>query len=310
MPAPSHAAKHTFYYLLILVTLSFCAIGIGQIVFQIINSSFPDVAFIYQAAFNQDVLRFGLSAVIVTSPIYWFISRAINNELAAGGLDKESKIRKWLTYLLIFAASVTVIGFLMGILNSFLNGELTIKFVLKALSAIVISAIVFAYYLYDIRRVKFTKDKVIRIFGISFWVIILVSIVAGFFFIDSPTKVRALREDEERLNRLMNVSYQVEEYNRQNNKMPENLELIKDMVYQDNLVDPITGNRFEYKVLDNSKYQLCADFNFSNREPEGTEKYSGYYQPGWLHDAGNYCFERKVEKPVKELKEVPLPPIS
>lgn len=310
------AARHTFYYLLVLVTLSFTAIGVGQILFQIINSLFPETTFLYDTVFDQEILRFGMSSVIVAGPIYWFVTRAINKELAEHHLDQQSRVRKWLTYLILFASAVIVIGFLMGILNNFLNGELTVKFILKAITAIGIAGLVFGYYLHDIRRDKFGSDKAVVMYRNIFLVLTIGSLIASFFFVDSPFKARAIREDDERVNRLQNISWQVENYYRENNTLPTGLEDIEDRLTRNALIDPVSGERLEYRSLGGNSYELCADFELSNREsdqPNVRYKFDG----DWLHDAGRKCFEKKVNvdekgQPLRvpEFQEVPLPPVS
>lgn len=53
-------------------------------------------------------------------------------------------------------------------INNFLAGEFILSFILKAVSMLLISAAVFAFYLYDIKRTKVTdKSLVMRIFFFS-----------------------------------------------------------------------------------------------------------------------------------------------
>jgi len=62
--------------------------------------------------------------------------------------EKESGIRKWLTYFILLVSAVVMIGWLIGTISSFLNGELSLKFILKSLTSILISALIFSFYLY------------------------------------------------------------------------------------------------------------------------------------------------------------------
>ena len=93
--AHSHTAKHTFYYLLALVTLGFVATGLGGIIFQVINAWFPEPAPYYESYFSQGTLRFGISSVIVAGPLYALITHLINKELQKGTMHADSAIRKW-----------------------------------------------------------------------------------------------------------------------------------------------------------------------------------------------------------------------
>lgn len=310
MAQKGSAAKHMFYYLLALVTLGFAAIGLGQILFQMINASFPETTYYYESAYSSYVLRFGISSVIVAGPIYGLISYLINRDLSKGTLDKDSAVRKWLTYLILLASVFTVMGFLIGFLNSFLLGELTVKFILKVLSAIAISSLIFAYYLYDIRREKFASKTVIRIFGVATLIIAIATLVGGFMVIESPSKVRSLREDDERVNRLRNISYQVEAYYGENKKVPDDLSPLEKNILTYNFKDPVTEKPFEYRVLDAKKYELCAEFVNSNKDTqeEYPADYYSYPDPAWLHDVGRQCFEKKIpdylDQPVTNIPPV------
>lgn len=311
MAQKGSAAKHMFYYLLALVTLGFAAIGLGQILFQIINASFPETTYYYESAYSSYVLRFGISSVIVAGPIYAFISYLINRDLSKGTLDKDSAVRKWLTYLILLASVFTVMGFLIGFLNSFLLGELTVKFVLKVLSAIVISALIFSYYLYDIRREKFVSKTAIRSFGVLTLVVTVATLVGGFMIIESPSKVRSLREDEERVNRLRNISYQVEEHFRVNKKLPSDLAPLEQNLLEYNLKDPVSEKPFEYRMVDSKTYELCAEFMNSNREKqeEYPADYYSYPDPAWLHDVGRQCFEKKIPDSLDQPLDIAPKPV-
>lgn len=300
------AARHTFFYLLALFTLSFTAIGVGQILFQIINHLFPETVYTYDTAFDDEILRFGITAVVVSAPIFFLCTRTINRELAKKKLDLHSLVRKWLTYLILLLTSVTIIIDLMVTFYSFLSGEITTKFLLKAAIILGISALIFFYYLYDINREKFiVEDKKIRMFRNSFFGVLLLTLSLGLYFNTSPGAVRAEREDQERVNRLSSIHYQVENYYQDEGSMPENLEMIEDRLYDGGIEDPVTDELFTYSITGEESYQVCATFSYSNREREIN---NGYWRdPDWLHDAGEQCFEKTVE-PRYELREVPLPP--
>lgn len=285
-----------FYYLLVLVALSFAAVGIGQILFQVINAIFPESTYYYDGALSQSTLRFGISSVIVAAPIYWFVTHLINKELAKKELDPHSAVRKWLTYLILFVSSITVLGLLIGILNSFLNGELTVKFVLKWLTVLVISGTIFLYYLYDIRREDFRENRIIRIFRAVFILLALGSLIAGFLYVDFPSEVRAQREDQARVDRLRSITYQIDEYYRKNEQLPQQLSDITTLPGQ--LKDPVTEEPFGYTIKGETEYELCASFETSNKEEaeSGTPRSEYWVDPDFVHGKGQECFTKEVSE--------------
>ena len=143
-------AKFAFFYMLSLVALVFTSVSAGMIIFQIINKTIADDLSLAPGGFSQDALRFAISAIIIAAPIYFVMMRLINKSLLTGKLEKESGVRKWLTYFILLVSAVVMIGWFIATVGSFLNGELTTKFILKSLTSILISALIFSFYLYDI----------------------------------------------------------------------------------------------------------------------------------------------------------------
>ena len=56
-----------------------------------------------------------------------------------------------MTYITLFVCAAVVTGVLAGLVYRFLGGELTIRFILKSLTAAGIAAGVFGYYRRDMR---------------------------------------------------------------------------------------------------------------------------------------------------------------
>ena len=142
-------AKFAFFYLLSLVALVFTSVAVGLIIFQIINKTIIDELSLAPGGFSQDALRFAISAIIIAAPIYFVMMWLLNKNLLKGTMEKESGIRKWLTYFILLVSAVVMIGWLIGTISSFLNGELSLKFILKSLTSILISALIFSFYLYE-----------------------------------------------------------------------------------------------------------------------------------------------------------------
>jgi hypothetical protein len=204
MSQQKNSAKFAFYYMLSLVALIFMAVSAGVIIFQIINKHFTDPIGLFQGMFSADALRFAISALFISSPIFFIITWQIFKNLFSGNLDEESGVRKWLTYLILFASAVVMLVWLIITMNNFLRGELTVKFALKALTSLVIAGAIFVFYLYDIKRkdIKGKKDKVISIYSYSSIAIVAAIFIISLFFIESPAVSRSRNHDDLVLNNL------------------------------------------------------------------------------------------------------------
>ena len=93
-----------------------------------------------------------MAGVIVAFPIFLLAMRFILREVATHPDKIESGVRRWLTYIALLIAAGVVIGDLITFLTYFLNGELTLRFVLKVLTVIAIAGGVFWYYLGSLKR--------------------------------------------------------------------------------------------------------------------------------------------------------------
>ncbi|MBU4031063.1 hypothetical protein KJ756_02825 [Patescibacteria group bacterium] len=292
MTQQNNAAKYAFFYMLSLVALIFMSLTTGMIVFQIINKKIVDVIQ-SRGQFSSDQLKFAISALIVSAPIFYITARQIFKNLFSGALDKDSQIRKWLTYFILLISSVVMTGWLIAVVNAFLDGELTLKFILKALTAIGIAAIVFTFYLYDIKRenVMGAKDNVIRAYFYGSLAIVIAVFASSLFIVESPTATRDRKMDNEVLSKLQSLDNSIRNYYLENEKLPVDFgELMAEFSY----LGDKDFKELEYVVKEEKTFELCANFRISNEDESDISH--DIYGKEWRHDAGRQCFERKIRE--------------
>jgi hypothetical protein len=291
-------AKFAFFYMLSLVALVFTAISTGMIIFQIINKLVVDDLSLAPGGFSQDALRFAISAIIIAAPIYFILMKLINKNLLSGEMEKESGIRKWLTYFILLVSAVVMIGWFIATIGSFLNGEFTTKFILKSLTSILISALIFSYYLYDIKREDVRKNNsIIKAYFTGSIALAAVILVSAFFFIDSPLKVRDQKFDQAVINKFSQIDYAVNAYYGENKKLPENLNVLLNggstyYIIENDITDPATGKVFDYNLVSGDSYEICSTFKTENKS-QANDK-SVYADTRWLHDAGYQCLKQRI----------------
>lgn len=307
----NNAAKYAFFYMLSLVALIFMALSTGMIIFQLINKNIIDILSEFRGRFSSELLKFAISALIISAPIFYVTSRQIYKSLFLGKLDKDSGIRKWLTYFILFVSSVVMIGWLIGTINSFLGGELTTKFLLKAITAIGIAAAIFSFYFHDIRReeVRDKKDKVIRIYLFGSLIVITVAFIGSLFIVESPTETRNRKLDYAIIEDFNQIDGAITTYYSENNKLPESLEILIDefsYITDKELQDPVSNALYTYRVSGEKEYELCATFRTSNQEEDMEFR---YVDKRWLHEAGEQCLGQKVHEIDSRAKELirPIP---
>ncbi len=308
MPNNTHNAKYAFYYLLSLVALIFTALSVGMIVFGIIDSSIID-ALTYNSYNNVDgQLKFAISALFIAAPIYYFLSHLINRGLSRKEIEIDSSLRRWLTYFIILVASVTILGVFISVINNFLSGELTLRFISKAATMLLIAAAVFSFYFYDIKRMEIKKkDLILMLFACISGFLVLATFVAAWFFVESPQLARAKRLDQIVVNNIYQLEDSVNNYYVEYGTLPASLDDLKNSknVYFDtkNLVDPETKVAIEYKVEGEENFSFCAVFRIDSADQRSNNMYANpgirEYTAGYDCISGQLWGDSDLVIPVK-----------
>ena len=150
----SGSAKDAFLYLLSFSMLATWTIGLGSVMFTLIDRWIRDPLSpandYYAGGYYQ--IAGSLACIIVAFPIYLLTMRVILREVGLHPEKLESPVRKWLTYIALLIAAGVVVGDLITFLTYFLRGELTARFVAKTSVGLVLAGGVFWYYLGSLQK--------------------------------------------------------------------------------------------------------------------------------------------------------------
>ncbi len=279
-------AKNFFLNLGAIVALYAVVISLLNLLFTVINKAYPTVTgYNYYGSQN---ISWPVAMLIVVFPIFIVLMWLLGKGYMMEPEKKNVGVRKWLIYITLFVAGIVLAGDLISVLYYFLDGqELTTGFILKVLSVFIVTCGVFLYYISDIRgKLTQSSQKTWLIISV---VVILLSIAWGFSVLGSPRTQRLIKYDTQKVTDLQNVSYQVEDYYRTNNKLPDTLT---------NFAVPLdqqSGQAYQYEKIGNNKYNLCAEFNSVSGDATQPNVYMrpiGYQS--WEHPAGHYCFEQTI----------------
>ncbi len=310
--------RDVFFYLLSIISLVASAVSLGVLLFQYINIYFPDVISdpYFSPSNYYGTVHSALAALIVFFPVYFWVSIFLKRDLTANPEKRELKIRKWLLYLTLFIAGLAIIGDLIALVYNFLEGELTTRFILKIFSILVIAGSAFYYYTNELKdNQKKSGGMMMFVWGAVAFVIGVVA--AGFVIAGSPQSQRLVRFDERRVNDLQLIQGQIVTYWQNNNVLPQNLDQLRNDIYGISIpVDPKTGQVYEYQVVNDLEFKLCANFETST-----SSKDSRFYKPSampivgypfknetWDHGKSPTCFERNIDTQL--IKPLNTPPIK
>lgn len=299
------SARDVFSYLLLIAMFVVGVVSFLTLIFQYVNIQFPDqLDYWYREGALQGI-RGAISALLVSWPVVILMSIFIGKDLRQDENKQHIWIRKWLLHLMLFVSALAIIIDLITLINYFLDGELTTRFVLKAAAVLLVAASIFWYYLWELRRDPAKKTQVTMVVAVGSSVVILAAIVASFFVIGSPAHQRDVRLDQERVSNLSSIQSSIIDYWRDKEALPENLAVLEDdIIGYRNPVDPVSAEAYEYSVTGELSFQLCAtfatEFETSDRFAEDVRYHVFSYGTGgafdvWSHEAGRTCFDRTID---------------
>lgn len=293
--------KDVFLHLFNIVTFYLSVVGFITLFIQYINALFPDTLNYYFTAIANGV-RWSSSILFVAVPAFIFTAWLLAKDLYRTPEKRDLKLRKWLVYFTLFISAITIIVDLMIFVYNFLDGGLTTRFFLKVFVVLLVAAAVFGYYMWDLKR-KEIQSKTSKILAIIMAVVVLASIITGFFIIGTPTEQRSRRMDDQRMSDLQTMQTQIVDYWTRKEALPANLEALQDNISGFIVPnDPDTQESYEYIVVDSLKFQLCANFATSDKDFPVRGKNTAYYdspygsfQQNWNHEVGRVCFDRSID---------------
>ena len=299
---PKVSPKHVFLHLFAIIMLYLSVAAFLTLVFQYINILVPDKLsqIGYQSLYHSDLIRFAISSIMIVFPalvwISWFLNKNYKKEPAV----REMKSRKWLIYFTLFLAGLVIVGDFISIIWNFLGGEVTLRFILKSLSVLFTSGLIFGYYLWDVRREFPSKNNKLKYFTWAVCGLIAIVVIAGFFIIGSPQKERIRRFDRQRVYDLQSVQNEIVNYWINKRVLPENLSVLEDSITGYKVpTDPQTDNQYEYIIKGADSFELCAIFGLTDDSENSKSPVAvpaGSHSQNWQHGSGITCFERKIDK--------------
>jgi hypothetical protein len=299
----SSSPKEAFLFLMLFAALYTAAFALGSALFDLINLGLPQPDEMVRRSIVS--LRYGLASVIVAFPIFLLMSRVVSRETVRNPGQRISPVRRWLTYMTLFVASISIVTDLIVLIIRLLEGDITLRFILKIAVVAVLAGGTFAYYLCDLRRDEVEPSPTFGAtpkakMGIAALICAVSAVVfAAFWSVGSPVQARMLEQDALRVQDLTAIYQSVSQFYSSKGNLPESLEVCNSNpgTFIAQKTDRITGKPYEYQVLDSNRFQLKATFATRSEIGRATGVYLSPAQEGfWRHEAGDQSFIVDVTK--------------
>ena len=296
--------------------------------FETLNKKFPDVlTATYQYGYNSysyDSIRSTLATLIIFFPVFLVLSFYWRKISKSDLGSKDNIIFKWMIYLIIFIASLVIVIDLVTLVNYFVSGEITSRFIYKVIGAALVAGLVGFNYFFELKdhNNKESKSKLSLVYTVISVIMFLSLIIWSFSIMGSPSEQRIFRMDDKRVGDLQNIQSQVITYWQQKEKLPATLSELSNPITGYSLpVDPDfeKGVSYEYTPKDLLTFELCATFGADM--PKGWQQTGGNIYPAqmpiaeydksvssmpypggtnesWDHKIGRTCFTRTIDKDI------------
>lgn len=294
----NHTAKHFVLQLGSLLSL-YLSIGfLLTLLFGIITVQFPDAANGYwETESAQGQIRLGIAMVLVFFPTYLVLTRTVNTLRRTETNGAYLNLTKWLVYLSLLVGGGVLLGDLVAVIMSYLEGELTERFLLKAFSVFLVVGAAFHYYILDARGYWLTREDKSIMFAFGAGLVVLAALGYGFTQAGSPREARELRLDAKQVQDLQSIQWNIETYIYENKRVPASLTDLSLSVPQ----APEGRPAYEY-VPTSEGFELCATFanDSINQEPTFPTRFEDqkiqiFNENNWEYKAGFSCFARTVQ---------------
>lgn len=292
--------KDFFLWAGAMVALYVSVFSLVTLLFQYINYAFPDNLEVFYGDPYSGTIRFSMASLIVLFPTYVLLMQLIRKATETDPSRAHVWVRRWALYLALFVAGASLAGDLIALINTFLSGEITTRFLLKVLVVFLVAGAFLLHFLADLRGYWQKNPTYLRFVAAGACVLAFAAVASGFAIIGSPMTARAYAADELKVQDLTSIQWQIVSYYQAKQKLPENLSEVADPISGFVVPkDKETGASYGYEVVNPTTFKLCATFNKEsrNRAPGVSEAPKVILGPdeNWQHSAGNQCFTRTID---------------
>ncbi len=284
-----------------LIALYLSASFLLTLVFGLINISYPSATDSYwEIESATESIRLGIAMLIVFFPTYLVLTRLMNRYRRAEQGALYQSITKWLIYLSLLIGGLVLLGTLVTTIYTFLNGDLTTRFLLKAGAVVGVVGMAFHYYVLDAKGYWVKDESKSIMYGIGVSLVVFLAIAYGVANIETPSVVREMKLDETQVNDLRNIQWQIDGYMAiSSSTLPESLEALYAETGAVAPEAPEGRDAYTYETTDRG-FKLCATFSRDSIPNEFVD--TSYIDPAariknpenWNYKEGRHCFDRVV----------------
>ena len=305
MDKPRVTPKDFFLWAGAMIAVYASTFAFISLLFEYLNYTFPDALQYFPSDPYSSGISYEMAVLIVLVPLATWLLLVIHGTIRKDPTRAQIWVRRWALYLTLFIAAIAVAADLITLVMYFLQGDVTLRFVLKVLVVFLVAGAGFLHFLADLRGYWSANPSKAKTVAAGIGIMVILAIITGFFVVGTPWQARLYRFDEQKVSDLRMIQSQVVIYWQSKDALPQSLADLSDSISGFTApVDPQTGAAYIYKTTAMTSFELCANFNAATQTQYATvpalpaSSYGVKGRPlsdSWQHDAGQQCFERTID---------------
>ena len=300
----SSSPRDAFLHLVSLAALYNAAFAVGAVLFVLIDRWLPLP--LDRDYFWKGILRWAVATLVVALPILLLVMRTIGRDAARNPVSRLTPVYRLLAYLTLLVTALVMAGDLVCVVINFLQGDATLRFLLKALVVLAVAGAVYLWYASDLRREESLAGEAGRTLppppawrpwlGWGGVAAALACLATALVLLESPWQARRLRIDADRVGDLAAIQQAIETYHERRGGLPENLEALRGDpgTFVGDLVDPVTAEAYGYRRTSADTYELTASFDLPS--PAAEDQLPWMRDRFFAHGTGLQTFTITVPK--------------
>lgn len=145
-PLPGVSATDALLYGLMFLSLGMVAWHLVRLGFELTDTLIPDIGESYSNSRSsiRSSIRWSVASLAVFVPVFLWMDRYARRAGEPG--RRRGPVRKWFASVTLLIAALSLLGDLVVSIYAFLNGDLTMRFAVKALLVAITGVLVICYY--------------------------------------------------------------------------------------------------------------------------------------------------------------------
>jgi hypothetical protein len=159
VPVPERAGvgspRDAFFHLLAFTALYAWVISLSSLLFAYIDFAFPDSATrtsTYALEASLANIRVSLATLVVSYPLFLLVWSFLLRQVRLFPERAMSGVRRWLSFMSLFAGAVTILANVVTVIYFLVEGDLTVRFLLKVAVLLLITGSLLVYLALTLRH--------------------------------------------------------------------------------------------------------------------------------------------------------------